>query len=823
MVLSVLGFALLAAWGTSRARQAQQAARRARDLTRIAAVREIESDASKAAAILREVENPDPAFVPRWIDLAHRALRESASMAVELWGRQLTFESITLSPDGSQLLSASADGKVYLWPLDGTLGPEALTADDSPLNCAVFSPDGSLIATGAVDGMVRVWQRGQPQPFREYHSHANGIFSLVFSPDGQSLLSASEDGTAQVRDVARPRSGPRVLQHDNAVLGARFSPDGSAVLTWSMDGTARLWDPRDGGALAVLRHGSPLSTADFSPDGLYVVTAGDDGTARLWDTRSEALKPQRVLSGHTGPVVAVAFSADSQRIATASRDHTARTFSVATGDALHVFRHAVSLSRVRWTRSGKLLLTAGEDGHIKLWPADGSRGRISLRGHRDDVNDVLFTLGEKRVISASRDGTARVWDLHESGGMRLLWEAPAPPAHITLSASARWVAAEHEAGVRLYDLGERRLIELSEPRPSDPPDGRADVLGANPHDESALLRLPSVAPPNSPLVSLAFDPSGERLATLRGDGKVRIFRSADGSPLAEVTVPAGSDAVVPSPDGQYLLSARGSLATLTRLGGAEASSVLLGNHTGAIRRMAVSPDGSWVLTTSYDHSVRAWQPKSPGRPVEFTLHRSPVLAAAFGPEGRLATAGQDGRVLIWSLSRPESAVALQGPSDVISWLAISPDGQHVVAAAQSGTARVWRTDGTGYPIVLSDLESPLQSAQFLPDGKRVVTAASDGTVRSWEVDPDLVLLRQRLWQRTPYCMPWEQRVDLFGETDPIAARNESLCRDMQLCLRRPGGEYRRCLAEFTARQERAQQSHQSLLDQLEDLRAKRER
>lgn len=154
---------------------------------------------------------------------------------------------------------------------------------------------------------------------------------------------------------------------------------------------------------------------------------------------------------------------------------------------------------------------------------------------------------------------------------------------------------------------------------------------------------------------------------------------------------------------------------------------------------------------------------------------------------------------------------------------MSPDGKHVVAAAQSGTARVWRTDGTGYPIVLSDLESPLQSAQFLPDGKHVVTAASDGTVRSWEVDSDLMLLRQRLWLRTPYCMPWEQRVDLFGETDHVAARNEALCRDMQLCLRQPGGEYRRCLAEFTTRQARAQQAHQSLLDHLEDLRGTRER
>ncbi len=87
----------------------------------------------------------------------------------------------------------------------------------------------------------------------------------------------------------------------------------------------------------------------------------------------------------------------------------------------------------------------------------------------------------------------------------------------------------------------------------------------------------------------------------------------------------------------------------------------------------------------------------------------------------------------WARGTGVAGVVIQ-ETDVIRWIAPSPDGKRLVIASEDRAARIWNADGTGEPLVLRGHEARLKSAVFSPDGGRVLTASEDRTARIWNAD-----------------------------------------------------------------------------------------
>jgi cytochrome c len=178
----------------------------------------------------------------------------------------------------------------------------------------------------------------------------------------------------------------------------------------------------------------------------------------------------------------------------------------------------------------------------------------------------------------------------------------------------------------------------------------------------------------------------------------------------------------------------------TALGLAPAAAQLRG-HGGPIRALAVSADGATALSGSFDTSAIRWSLERDVAVQVLRLHESAVNAVVILGDGRVATAGEDARIGIWTPGNQKPDAVLEGHQGPIVALAASPDGATLASASWDRTIRLWPLAG-GTPRVLEGHQQNVNGVAFAPDGRLLVSAGYDATVRIWQLDepePPLVV------------------------------------------------------------------------------------
>ena len=274
-------------------------------------------------------------------------------------------ESVSFSPDGGRIASASTDG-VRIWDVQ-TGAQLALLPVEDGIQCVSFSPDGRRLAGASSGQKLQIWDAGSTANFDVLRGSKYNAFNVDFSPDGRRIVSAAGENIL-LWDGKNGALQAVLSAHEDFVRGVFFSPDGRRLVSGSTD-MRILWDVETRRILAVL-YRDTNSCVSFSPDGCWVVSGSADKMVRVWD--AESGRQQAVLQGHEGRIFSVEFSPDGRQIISASSDNTVRVWNASSGAQLAVLHwQGDGVEATRFSLDGRRICIGSWDKTrtVRMWDA----------------------------------------------------------------------------------------------------------------------------------------------------------------------------------------------------------------------------------------------------------------------------------------------------------------------------------------------------------------------------------------------------------------------------------------------------------------------
>lgn len=559
--------------------------------------------------------------------------------------------------DGRGLVASGAN--LDVWDLGTGTIETTYKPTGGSMACLNLSRDGRrlLFISG---GEVVEWSIAEQAVLHRFPTNLAGLASVCYSPDETRVLTAG-------------RTPPTIKEFDLATGQELISIQGTAAQFYKA-----VYGP--GGKTAFVGTGfeTVLAHYDLTTGALlnewfkdycaYDLCMSADETRLLVGSRSmaseweiEGYKELRRFKGHHGGAVnGLTYCREPEQILTGSRDGSIRRWDRTTGEILlRWFPHESYATMIRVSPDGSKVLSYGARLVAESHMATG-KPTVEWERHVGAVEACAWMPDGVRAVSASSDGTLRVWDTQTGKSLQTIAGANLGAWSLAVSPDGARAAAGCKDGVlREFNLSDGALLREMK--------GHLGYVRA-----------------------VAYTSDGSRLLSSADDGSIRIWEPGATEAGAVLKGHRGGVlAVAVSADDRVVVGG-GRDGTIRLWNTADGSAVqVMEGHRGWVECVAFAAGGNEVVSTGRDGRLLRWNVESGELTGEIAV--GPWLRAlAVARDGQhVYVSGDDAMITGWDVTTGEQTTSLKGHEARVDGLAVSPDGERLLSASADTTLLVW--------------------------------------------------------------------------------------------------------------------------------------
>lgn len=654
--------------------------------------------------------------------------------------------ALVFNPQGDTFFTASADGTTCAWEIEEeTVNERFCTPTGQPgVNALALNPDGSSLVTGDQTGLVQVLD---PATGEVLHA-----FQRVGPASGQTEIADVENGVSEQQPTGMPVR----------TINIRPTRERKLVVTYD-DGQTPIFDPITGKLSARISSVSRPYVSGLSPNGAWLVTGSENGRVSILNlTENTRFSP----TTHRGGVLAMAFSPlPANNVATAGND-TIAMINMSIEKELYRIPIQSPVRDIAFSPDGSWFVTGSDDHRIRVWETLTGNERLGM-SQDGIVTEVVVSSDGKWIASTGDDRTARVWNA-VTGAEMFQIPLKASGARLSFANEDTWLISTDASGnIAIWDISGVTLPQASlsfdaiVDHVQYSPSGewlalssrdKVWVLKPDPESLSQLQAGQPVLDFNANITKLVFSPDASALGVLTEENEVALYHVAARA-RQEVAVETKIQSIAFSPDSQQFIASdldgtiqawdAGSGALFSEAGdfpqgtslasagevlavGSQDKLTLLSDGNGALPTiefrgdnalLAVSPDGSWIASSSSAGETTIFQYDGSQLTRVASVSKGQVTSLAFHPDGTLLAMGTARNVYLLDTKDGKELARIPHLSTV-NGVSFSADGSYL-ATASSQTLQFWElsqiqqiTSNDLIPATCSHLFENFSTAQW---------------------------------------------------------------------------------------------------------------
>jgi WD40 repeat protein len=367
------------------------------------------------------------------------------------------------------------------------------------------------------------------------------------------------------------------------------------------------------------------------------------------------------------------------------------TFCLGSANAVEVVvqsAHTAAITDLAYTKQGSLLISASDDGTIRIWDAKSGRLLRLIEAHAGGVSGLAVSYDDKFVVTAGKDGYSKIWSI-ESG--RLIRQSALADSITSVSCSPVASECALAAGTQVFLL------------PLDPAQQTRSLGTLNP-------------------IALRYTPDGKHIvvSSMMSPG-LRLIDNSSGQVVAQRNTQLPLSRLRTSGTTIYgitnydVLSFSGDDAGLGIKGTAKSKNSIGGFDI----------DGSGqIFAAVYGESMPAWQgdqiTTSKPVPMPSAVYQSVALNVS---GNQMAFGDASGSLYIVDRATGKVEHQIAGRSDLVYQTVFSPDGSLVITGGQGPTTRVWSLGSNEQTLSFQGAALDVRAATWVKNGTLLVTSA----------------------------------------------------------------------------------------------------